>query len=154
MGFWLRVPDLEGGFPISGQADRIHHRLQQAFLARQYRPPWSPRQGEPPASALHLLSPERCSPPACPSLRDPYPKAFQGQVCGLGVMLLHLCNFLRYPTPTSPKPRVLLPNLLENLVASFLSRQETWAQALTGTKLMCWQGAPCLGNLCRKKKQA
>ncbi|EAX00173.1 ChaC, cation transport regulator-like 2 (E. coli), isoform CRA_b, partial [Homo sapiens] len=48
VGFWLRVPDLEGGFPLSGQAGRIHHQLQQALLAGQHGPPRGPRQGEAP----------------------------------------------------------------------------------------------------------
>lgn len=62
VGFWLRVPDLEGGFPLSGQAGRIHHKLQQALLAGQHGPPRGPRQGEAPVSSPHLLPPDPCSP--------------------------------------------------------------------------------------------
>lgn len=62
VGFWLRVADLEGGLPLSGQAGRIYHRLQQALLARQHRSPRSPRQGEPLASPLTLTVPEAILP--------------------------------------------------------------------------------------------
>lgn len=45
-----------------------------------------------------LLSPQRCPPPAGPPPRDPHSSASEGQACGLGVMLSHLCFFLGHLT--------------------------------------------------------
>ena len=73
VGFWLRVPHLEGGLPLSGQGGWIYLRLQQALLAGQHRPPRGSWQGEAPTSPPHLLTPAHCSPTPGPALRDLHP---------------------------------------------------------------------------------
>lgn len=70
VGFWLRVPDLESGLPLSGQVGWIHHRLQQALLAGEHRPPRGPGQGEAPVS-----------PPPLTAFGAPFPTQLAVQLC-------------------------------------------------------------------------
>lgn len=126
----------------------MHHRLQPAFLARQHRPPRSPGQGKPRERPPNLLL------PTCwPITAGPTPQRFQGQACGLGVMLSHLCFFLCHLPPASPKPRVLLPKPLERLVLCVLNRQKLEHKHTDSHKADVLARGPYLGNLCPKKRR-
>lgn len=76
MGFWLWVPDLEGGLPLSGQDGRIHHGLQQALLAGKHRPSRGPRQGEAPTSTPTLTALAAPLPNSWPSFAGATPQRF------------------------------------------------------------------------------
>lgn len=92
--------------------------------------------------------------PTCwPITAGPTPQRFQGQACGLGVMLSHLCFFLCHLPPASPKPRVLLPKPLERLVLCVLNRQKLEHKHTDSHKADVLAGGPYLGNLCPKKRR-
>lgn len=66
-----------------------------------------------PQPSPKLTVPGALLPTCWRTTRDPHPNASQGQACGLGIMLSHLCCFLCHLPPTSPQPRVLPPKPLE-----------------------------------------
>lgn len=149
MGFWLRVPDLEGGLPLSGQAGRTHHRLQPAFLARQHRPPRSPGQGKP------LAVPQTyCPPSAAPHLlahhAGPTPPRFPGPSLWVRD---HAVPSVLLPVPPASNLSQTWGTPSEAargwLVSGAGEKQGTSTQART--RLTCWLWAPILATSAPKK---